>query len=62
MLVLSRKNGEMIRIGNDIEVTILGICNGHVRIGVQCPREIRVDRQEITDRKELRDCRDLTEV
>lgn len=62
MLVLSRKHGEKIRIGNEIEVTILGIRNGQVRIGVHCPREIRVDRQEIAERRTGRECRDLIEV
>jgi carbon storage regulator CsrA len=48
MLVLSRKNGESIRIGNEIEVKIVGIRNGQVRIAIDCPREISILREELT--------------
>lgn len=50
MLVLSRKNGESIRIGNDIEVKIVGVRNGQVRIAIDCPREIPIVREEVIAR------------
>lgn len=47
MLILTRRAGEMIRIGPDIEVVVLAINGLQVRIGVKAPREITVDREEI---------------
>lgn len=47
MLILTRRVGEMIKIGSDIEVTVLSV-NGHqVRIGVNAPKDVIVDREEI---------------
>jgi carbon storage regulator len=50
MLVLSRKTGEEILIGDDITVTVLEI-NGTVRLGVNAPRDISVDRLEVRQSK-----------
>lgn len=50
MLVLSRKNGESIRIGNEIEIKIVGVRNGQVRIAIDCPREISIVREEVIAR------------
>lgn len=50
MLILSRKIGETIKIGEDIEVAVLGIKGSQVRIGVQAPKNIEVHREEIYDR------------
>lgn len=48
MLVLKRKNGQGIKIGNDITVRILSIDkDGIVKIGIEAPREIKVFREEI---------------
>ena len=54
MLVLSRKNGERIRIGKDIVIVVNRIRGGKVSIGVEAPRETRVVRGELIekDRKE----------
>jgi carbon storage regulator len=49
MLVLSRKVGEVITIGSDIKITVLGIDRGLVRLGIDAPKEISVHRQEILD-------------
>jgi carbon storage regulator len=52
MLILSRNIGEVVRIGDDIEVTVVAV-NGHqVRIGVNAPREVVVDREEVANRKQ----------
>lgn len=48
MLVLSRKAGEQIRIGEDIVLVVLGIdAAGHVKLGIDAPRSTRVLREEI---------------
>ncbi len=50
MLVLTRKKNERIRIAGNIEVTVLEIRGGKVRLGIACPPEIPVHREEIHDR------------
>ena len=50
MLVLSRKQGEVITIGNGVTVTVLAVRGDRVKIGVQAPAEVPVHRQEIRDR------------
>ncbi len=50
MLILTRKVGESIRIGDDVEVTTLGIKGNQVRVGISAPRDVSVHRQEIYDR------------
>ena len=47
MLVLSRRTGESIAIGDDITVTIVAISGSQVRLGIAAPREVRVLRKEI---------------
>ncbi|MDO4570491.1 MAG: carbon storage regulator [Planctomycetia bacterium] len=47
MLVLSRKIGERILIGEDIAITIVRISQGTVRIGVEAPRDMAVVREEV---------------
>lgn len=49
MLVLSRKSGETIVIGDDVKVTIVDIRGDKVRIGVDAPSHIPVHRQEVYD-------------
>ncbi len=49
MLVLSRKVGEKILIGDDIAVTVVRIAQGIVRIGVEAPTELPIVREEIKD-------------
>lgn len=50
MLVLSRRLEETIIIGDDIKVTVLGINGNQVRIGIDAPKDVRVDRSEVRDR------------
>jgi carbon storage regulator len=50
MLILSRRVGEIIRIGPHIVVTVLGVNGTQVRIGVDAPRDVEVHREEIFQR------------
>lgn len=52
MLVLSRKVGEKILIGDNIAVTVVRVSQGVVRIGVEAPNELSIVREEIKDRLE----------
>ena len=47
MLVLTRKAGEVITIGDDIQVRVLAIKGGQVRIGIEAPRQVSVNREEV---------------
>ena len=47
MLVLPRKSGESIRIGDDISIRVIGIQRNQVRVAIDAPREIPVHREEI---------------
>lgn len=46
MLVLTRRKGESIAIGDNIQVQVLSVKGGQVRIGVNAPREVAVNREE----------------
>lgn len=47
MLVLARKEGEVINIGDDIEIIVVELRGDKVRLGIKAPKEIAVHRQEI---------------
>jgi len=51
MLILTRRAGEGLRIGDDIEVTVMAVNGSQVRIGINAPRDVAVDREEIAERK-----------
>ncbi len=50
MLILTRKVGESIMIGDSVEVKILGLRAGQVKIGIEAPKDLKVHRQEIYER------------
>jgi len=47
MLILTRRVGETLMVGNDITVTIVGVRGGQVRVGINAPRDIPVHREEV---------------
>ncbi len=54
MLVLSRRPGECIRIGREMEVTVLEVRGNHVKLGFSAPSEIPIHRGEVYQRIEER--------
>ena len=50
MLILTRKVGESLLIGDDVSITILNVRGNQVKIGVKAPKEISVHREEISQR------------
>jgi carbon storage regulator len=51
MLVLSRRIGQRVRVGEGIVVTLLSVRGQQARIGIEAPTDVSVDRQEIRERK-----------
>lgn len=50
MLILTRRVGETLKIGDDVNVTVLGVKGNQVRIGVDAPKHVAVHREEIYER------------
>jgi carbon storage regulator len=50
MLILTRRVGETLMVGDDVTVTVLGVKGNQVRIGVNAPKEVAVHREEIDQR------------
>jgi len=49
MLVLTRHEGESIRLGDGVKITVLSSENGRIRLGIEAPASLRVDRREVSD-------------
>ena len=50
MLILTRRVGETVMIGNNVTVTVLGVKGNQVRVGVNAPKDVAVHREEIYER------------
>lgn len=50
MLILTRRVGEVLMVGDDITVTVLGVKGNQVRLGVNAPKDVAVHREEIYNR------------
>lgn len=55
MLVLSRKKGETIVIGSEYAITVVRVVGGRVRLGIEAPEGVTVDREEIAKRRQSGD-------
>ncbi|MGH8610806.1 MAG: carbon storage regulator CsrA [Gammaproteobacteria bacterium] len=62
MLILTRRVGESLMIGDDVSITVLGIKGNQVRLGVNAPKEISVHREEIYQRIQQEKARAQEEV
>lgn len=52
MLILTRRPGETVMIGEEVTITVLGVRGNQVRFGIKAPRDVVVDREEIWERKQ----------
>ena len=50
MLILTRRVGETIMVGNDVKIVILGVKGNQVRMGIEAPKDLPVHREEIYNR------------
>ncbi len=55
MLVLTRKVGEKLVIGNSIRISVVSIGPGRVKLGIEAPADVTIDREEIHERKQFED-------
>ncbi|MCK5860149.1 carbon storage regulator CsrA [Abyssibacter sp.] len=55
MLILTRRIGETVMVGDEVTVTVLGVKGNQVRLGVNAPRSVAVHRQEIYERIQKED-------
>jgi carbon storage regulator len=50
MLILTRRVGETLKIGEDVDVTVLGVKGNQIRVGIKAPKNVAVHREEIYER------------
>ena len=64
MLILTRRVGETVMIGDEVTITVLGVKGNQVRVGINAPKHVAVHREEIYERikREQHPTEDLTET
>lgn len=53
-MILTRRTGETLKIGDDIKVTVLGVNSHQIRLGIEAPKEVPVHREEVYERIRLK--------
>ena len=61
MLILTRRVGETVMIGDDVTITVLGVKGNQVRVGINAPKSVAVHREEIYERIKREQCGNGTE-
>lgn len=61
MLILTRRVGERVKIGDDVTVTVLGVNGNQIRVGIEAPKNVAVHRKKIYERIKLEQQRDAIE-
>ncbi len=59
MLILTRRIGETLNIGDDVQVTVLGVKGNQVRLGINAPKDVPVHREEIYERIKQEQAEDI---
>ena len=62
MLILTRRIGENIMIGDDVRITVLGVKGNQVRVGVDAPKHVAVHREEVYERIKAGKCADTAKA
>ena len=62
MLILTRRIGETVMIGDDVTVTVLGVKGNQVRVGINAPKRVPVHREEVYARIKAVNCTDIAEA
>lgn len=62
MLILTRRHGESVRIGDDITVTVIELTGNQIRLGIAAPRDVLILREELTEREPAADSSPQTDA
>ncbi len=62
MLILTRRTGESVMIGDEVTITVLGVKANQVRIGINAPKHVAVHREEVYERIKAEKCAGTLEV